>query len=73
MQEIARDVFDDDDLMLSDATVASDVPAWDSLAHINFMYSIEEAFDVQFSEAEFAGFGNVGELKRMLKQKVERP
>jgi acyl carrier protein len=63
-------VFGDYDLVLTDATVAADVPEWDSLAHINFMYSIEEWFGVRFSEEEFAGFENVGDLKRMLKAKV---
>jgi acyl carrier protein len=70
LQQIARDVFADDALVLSDTTQASDVPAWDSLAHVNFIYSIEEAFDVQFSEEEFTGFENVGELKEMLRRKL---
>jgi acyl carrier protein len=57
--------------VLTDDTVAGDVPGWDSLAHVNFMYSIEDAFDVQFSDAEFIGFENIGALKRMLTQKVD--
>jgi acyl carrier protein len=56
--------------VLTDATVAAEVPGWDSLAHVNFMYSIEDAFDVQFSEAEFVGFENVGALKQILRQKL---
>jgi acyl carrier protein len=63
-------VFDDDDLVLTETMVAADVPAWDSLAHVNFIYGIEEAFDVQFSEEEFVGFANVGELKRIVSQKI---
>jgi acyl carrier protein len=35
------------------------------------MYSIEDAFDVQFSESEFVGFENVGALKQMLRQKTQ--
>ena len=73
VEEIAREVFDDDDLVLTDAMVAADVPAWDSLAHVNFIYGIEEAFGVQFSEDEFVGFKNVGELKRIVRQKVGSP
>jgi acyl carrier protein len=71
LQQIARDVFADDSLVLSDAMQATDVPAWDSLAHVNFIYSIEEAFDVRFSEEEFTGFANVGELKAILRRKLE--
>lgn len=68
--QIARDVFDDDDLVLTDATVAADVPGWDSLGHVNFIYSIEQAFGISFSEAEFAGFSDVGDLKRIVRLKV---
>lgn len=34
------------------------------------MYALEEAFDVQFSESEFVGFENIGDLKRTLQAKV---
>ena len=70
VQEIARDVFDDEELVLEDSTTAADVPGWDSLAHVNFMYTIEQEFGVQFSEDEFTGFANIGELKRMLREKT---
>jgi acyl carrier protein len=70
LQEIARTVFYDDSLVLDDATTAADVPAWDSLAHVNFMFSVESEFDVQFTDDEFIGFGNVGELRRMLDAKL---
>jgi acyl carrier protein len=67
---IARDVFDDDGLVLTDSTSADDVPDWDSLAHVNFIYSLEEEFDVQFDEEEFVAFANIGELKQLLAGKV---
>jgi acyl carrier protein len=70
VQEVARQVFGDDDLLLTDATAAADVPEWDSLAHVNFIYGLEEAFGVEFSEDELIGFENVGELKGMLRQKI---
>jgi acyl carrier protein len=70
LQEIARDVFADDSLELTDSTEAADVPGWDSLAHVNFMYSVEEAFDVRFSEDEFVGFADIGGLKRLLADKL---
>ena len=70
LQRIAREVFDDDSLVLTDATTAGDVPNWDSLAHVNFMYSVENEFDIQFSEDEFVGFENVGRLKQILLGKL---
>ena len=71
LQRIARDVFDDERLVLSDATVADDVAGWDSLAHVNFMFSIEREFGVQFSEDEFVGFRDIGHLKQLLGEKLD--
>jgi acyl carrier protein len=70
LEEIARKVFDDDSLVLTDSTRAADVPGWDSLAHVNFVYSVEEEFDVQLSDDEFIGFEDIAGLKRILSEKI---
>jgi acyl carrier protein len=69
LQDIARAVFDDDALVLEDATTADDVPGWDSLGHVNFMYTVEQEFGVQFTDEEFASFENVGALQATLERK----
>jgi acyl carrier protein len=66
MLQVFREVLAVDDLQLSDASTAADVPGWDSLAHINIMYSLEAEFDVQFSDEQLTSFQDVGELRRFL-------
>jgi len=70
LQEVFRAVFDDDSLVLTPETTAADVPGWDSFAHINLMFSIEEAFGLQFAGNQLASFKNVGELEQFLASKV---
>jgi acyl carrier protein len=70
LERVARSVFDDDSLVLSDTTQARDVPAWDSLAHVNFMFGVETEFGVQFTEDEFVGFQDIGELQTILEKKL---
>jgi acyl carrier protein len=70
LEEIARKIFDDDSLLLTDSTTPADVPGWDSLAHVNFMFSVEREFDLQLSEDEFVGFEDIGGLKRILSEKL---
>jgi acyl carrier protein len=70
LEEIARKIFDDDSLLLTDATKATDVPGWDSLAHVNFMFSVEKEFGLQLSEEEFVGFEDIGGLKRIVFAKL---
>ena len=73
LQEIARDVFGDDSLVLTDSTKVVEVSGWDSFGHVNFMLSVENEFGIEFSEDEFVGFADIGGLKRMLAEKLVNP
>ena len=59
---IARDIFDDDELVLDDETIAADVDGWDSLTHLSLMNEIENEFEIKFEMKEVQGLNNVGEL-----------
>ena len=60
--EIARDVFDSSDVVLTDFTTAADVAEWDSLSHLSLISDIEDAFNITFTLSEITGSKNVGEL-----------
>ncbi len=66
LEQVFREVLDDDELTLTDEMTAADVQAWDSLAHINLMFAIETEFELQFSDEQFTSFQSVGELRRFL-------
>ena len=71
LQDVFREVFDDDGLEIRDETVAADVADWDSLNHVKLVVAIEESFGVQFSNREIAGWENVGDMRRALAAKLE--
>ena len=71
LEELFREVFNDDGLTLTDEMAAHDISGWDSVTHINLMFSIEEAFGVQFTGNQLAEFKNIGELKRFLGVKAQ--
>lgn len=60
--EIIIDFFDDDELEISDTTVASDVDGWDSLAHISILAALEDAFKIRFSVTDAQKMRNVGAM-----------
>lgn len=72
LEDVFREVFDDDTLVLTDKTTPHDIEGWDSVAHINLMFSIEQAFGVQFNGNELAEMKNIGELKQFLASKERR-
>ncbi|MBQ6959082.1 MAG: acyl carrier protein [Bacteroidales bacterium] len=62
VQEVFRDVLDDDEIVLTDQTTADDVDDWDSLSHIQLIVAVEKAFHVKFTSKEILSWKNVGEL-----------
>jgi acyl carrier protein len=70
--DVFHNVFGDDSIVLTDQTTAADIPQWDSVAHINLMFGIEQAFGIQFAGNELAEFRNIGELKDYLERRCAR-
>ncbi len=62
LNEVFRDNFDDEDITLTETTVADDIEEWDSLEHINLIIAIEERFGMKFTMKEVTGMKNVGEM-----------
>jgi acyl carrier protein len=76
LQAVFRRVFDDDELVISDATTATDVDGWDSMAHVNLIIAIEKRFGVNFTGADLAtmrGPGQtVGNLVGLIAAKTDK-
>ena len=70
VQDIFRDVLDEESLTLARETTANDVDGWDSLTHIQLIVAIEKSFNVKFSSKEILSWKNVGELLDSLYSKV---
>lgn len=62
IQEILRDLVDDEELILEDGTTAKDVDGWDSLVHLQLIAMLEDEFSVKFTLGEINSFKNVGEM-----------
>lgn len=60
--DIFRDVFDDEELVISDATNADEIEDWDSLEHISLIVSMEKEFGVKFDIKTVNSLENVGQM-----------
>ena len=49
LNEVFRDVFDDDTIEVNDQTTSRDIEDWDSLEHINLIAAIETQFGMKFT------------------------
>ena len=71
LNEVFRDVFEDDDITVEDATTAADVDGWDSLEHINLINAIEQEFDIKFNMGQIVSMKNVGEMADIIISKLQ--
>ncbi len=70
VQDILRDIFDDEDIIVTNDTVADDIEDWDSLEHINVITSMEKHFNIKFAMNEVTGFKNVGNMVDTIFNKI---
>lgn len=66
IQDVFRDVFQDDTLTIGPDTTANDIGAWDSLMHVTLMLEVESHFGVRFTTQEISTLKNVGELDALV-------
>ncbi|WP_026517361.1 acyl carrier protein [Butyrivibrio sp. MC2021] len=71
VNEVFRDVFDDEDITVDEETTAADIDDWDSLEHINLVNAIEEEFDIKFSMGQIVEMKNVGEMVDIILSNLE--
>lgn len=69
--DVIREVFDDEGITVTDATVANDVNGWDSLMHITLIGTIEDEFDVKFAMKDVVGMANVGQMVDLIMEQLD--
>jgi len=70
VNDIFKDAFDREDLVIGFETTANDVEDWDSLMQMNLIEMIEDEFDIRFSMDEVAGLKNVGSMIDIIIAKI---
>lgn len=70
VQEIFRDILDEESIILTRETTANDVDEWDSLSHIQLIVAIEKSFKIKFSSREILSWKDVGEMVDNINSKL---
>lgn len=69
LTELLQDVFDNDDIELTDDMTAADVEGWDSMGNVRLFLAIEQEFGLRFAASEIGAIKNVGELVAAIEKK----
>jgi len=72
IQDVFRDIFDDEGLVLTIDTSPDDIEDWDSFAQVTIVLACESAFQIKFDLNDIAKIKNVGDLLETIDQKLNK-
>jgi acyl carrier protein len=64
--------FDIDSQAITPESTPSDIPAWDSMGHVELASSLERAFEVSFDVDDLMAMENVQEICRVVQSKLAK-
>lgn len=70
LQNVFRDVFDDDCIVLTYETSPNDIKGWDSLMHLSLLEAIKEQFHISFSVKEVLEIRSVADMIELIEKKI---
>lgn len=70
LNQIFKDIFDDEDLNIGREMTVEDVEDWDSLMHINIIAACESTFKIKFEIQELVTMKNVGDIIATIERKL---
>jgi len=62
LNQVFRDVFDDETIEVGEQTTADEIEDWDSFEHINLILAVEQEFGISFPMGKAQTMKNVGEM-----------
>lgn len=71
LQEVFRDVFDDETLVITREMTAADIEDWDSLTHIDLITASEATFAVRFNTGEIMKLKDIGDMLDLIDKKLK--
>jgi acyl carrier protein len=71
LTQVFRDVFDDDDIVLTPEMTADNIDGWDSQTHVILIVAAEQRFGIKFRTAELESLKNVGHFAQLIYTKRE--
>lgn len=60
LRNIFRDIFNDEEMSITEETYRSDIEDWDSVSHVKIVLAVEEEFAIRLTTDEVASIKSVG-------------
>lgn len=69
LEELCKDIFDDEEYTYSESAIRDEVDGWDSLTHLELISEIQNEYSIKFSLDEIQHITTMGELVELILSK----
>ena len=59
-----------DNISLSSEMTAPDIEGWDSLNHVQIIFTLEQELGIQFNVREIQNLENIGDLEKLIEKYI---
>lgn len=70
LNPIFREIFNDESIVVTEDTNATDIDEWDSLNHAIMVARVEKHFKIKFELMEMLNFKDVGNMVDVIERKL---
>ena len=72
LNEVIQDVFDDENIEVTEMSVASDIDGWDSLMNVILIGTVEDEFNIKFAMKDITDMKSVGQMVDLIMNLLDR-
>lgn len=72
LEEIFREVLENDEICLTNETTADDIEEWDSLSHIQLIVAIEKEFNIKLTSKEVKELADIQDMVYCIYNKIAK-
>ncbi|MHB1126548.1 MAG: acyl carrier protein [Bacillota bacterium] len=69
LQNIFREIFDDDSIDINEESSRKEMADWDSVAHVKLVLTIEAEFNIHFTTDEVTSIQTVGDFIKTIEKR----
>ncbi len=68
IQNIVRDVFNDDSITINEGQNISDIKGWDSFNHISLMAAVQDEFSTNFTTEDISAIRTFNDILKIIEK-----
>lgn len=71
LEQVMRDVFEEEDFVLDATLMRDDIEEWDSMVHIQLVLALEKEFNLKFTTKQIVEMKSIGDIINIINESLK--